>query len=218
MSYKIQVTTLPSKWPGCDALIALLAHSRQEHEEEAPQLLALLAQCFVATYLALFSYAFLACDARWLYRLVAHPLDQHAFARVFGGGARPALYTATPMGHAPPRPPPPSRPPPPGAAVKSSDPATPTTIPPNTVDKLSAAVDPAHLRARFNSRLLGPPQHSTSVDESQQQQQDSLAPPDAASRQRTVSHRDRATSQREPYEWVPPSTSILQFIAAKVRF
>lgn len=59
----LDATTLPSKWPGCDTLIALLSHER---DDDAPNLPILLAECFVAVYLALFTYALAACDSRWL--------------------------------------------------------------------------------------------------------------------------------------------------------
>src|SRR5690242_19902072 len=70
---------------GCDTLIALLSHER---DDDAPKLLLVLAECFTAVYLALFSYAFVAYDSRWLYRLAAHPIDQQMFSRMFGGGGK----------------------------------------------------------------------------------------------------------------------------------
>jgi len=52
-----------------------------------PNLLLLLTETWVAVYAALFVYAFWTYDARWLFRLVAHPVDGAMFAAVFGGGA-----------------------------------------------------------------------------------------------------------------------------------
>lgn len=99
----IEVTTLPSRWPGVQNLIALLS---REKDDDAPNLQLLLAECFVAVYLALFSYALAAYDSRWLYRLTAHPLDARMFASVFGGGGEKLLSTKSAP---PPRPRPPSK-------------------------------------------------------------------------------------------------------------
>lgn len=121
----IQVTTLPSKWPGVDNLVALLT---REKDEETPQLRLLLAETLFAVSafrtttvvfpfffsiprsfielnqlfqvaMSLFSYAFTAYDSRWLYRLAAHAFDAKQFANVFGGGGEKKFKTV------PPRPP-----------------------------------------------------------------------------------------------------------------
>ena len=96
----IDVSTLPSCWLGVQNLIALLS---REKDDNAPNLQLLLAECFVAVYLALFAYAFTAYDSRWLFRLAAHPLDARMFATVFGGGEKLISSTSAP----PPRPRPP---------------------------------------------------------------------------------------------------------------
>lgn len=65
----------------------LLAYLSRERDEDVPNLLLLLAESWVAVYLALFTYAFSSYDSRWLYRLVAHPVNAALFSCVFGGGA-----------------------------------------------------------------------------------------------------------------------------------
>lgn len=88
-------------------LITLLTHER---DEDAPNLRLLLAEAWVAVYLAIFSYAFVAYDSRWLYRLMAHPVDEQMFSMVFGGGGeqRTLVETSAVAGgkaSVPPRPP-----------------------------------------------------------------------------------------------------------------
>ncbi|KAK0411859.1 hypothetical protein QR680_005883 [Steinernema hermaphroditum] len=128
------VSSVPSKWPGVDNLVALLS---REHDEDSPNLRLLLAECFVAISMSLFCYAFTACDSRWLYRLAAHDMNIHSFGEVFGGGGEKKLKTA-----APPRPPRPSRP---VSAISNG-----TQAPIATSKNDSAA-----LRARLHARVFG---------------------------------------------------------------
>lgn len=65
----------------------LLAYLSRERDEDVPNLLLLLAESWVAVYLALFTYAFSAYDSRWLYRLVGHSINSTMFSLIFGGGA-----------------------------------------------------------------------------------------------------------------------------------
>lgn len=63
-----------------------MAWLSRERDEDVPNLLLLLAESWVAVYLSMFAYALTAYDSRWLYRLVAHPINANMFATVFGGG------------------------------------------------------------------------------------------------------------------------------------
>ncbi|VDP52475.1 unnamed protein product [Soboliphyme baturini] len=79
-----QVTSLPEKWPGVGNLVTLLSVSQNE---DMPNLLMMLVEGWGAIYLSLFAYAFTSYDSRWLYRLMAHPVNDEMFSAVFGGGA-----------------------------------------------------------------------------------------------------------------------------------
>ena len=84
---------------GVQNLVALLS---REKDDDTPNLQVLLAECFLAVYMALFAYAFTAYDSRWLYRLSAHPITPQMFATVFGGGGEKKLSSNKAQ---PPRPP-----------------------------------------------------------------------------------------------------------------
>ncbi|WKY17140.1 hypothetical protein Q1695_001621 [Nippostrongylus brasiliensis] len=122
-----QVTTLPSRWPGVDDLVALLSRDK---DFDAPRLRQLLAECFVAVSMSLFCFAFAVYDSRWLYRLAAHKMDVPNFSFVFGGGGETRSKSTPPV-----------RPP------------NPRTRSPGSV---SSSTDAQALRSKFNSKVLGP--------------------------------------------------------------
>lgn len=125
------------------------------------------------------------------------------FARIFGGGAKVPSATKG-VSAAPPSRPPPPRPaqaPKPDNIDQSSGHLT------TTYEKLTTAVDPAQLRARFNVRLLGH-QHAAGAAEVQRPR----AVTEAFTQPHTVVRQHTASS----YLWVPPKCSILQYIASKV--
>ncbi|KRZ61540.1 DmX-like protein 1 [Trichinella nativa] len=78
----IQVTSKPSQWPGIDLSSSFLTTDR---DEDVPNLLILLVETWTSIYLSLFAYCMYAYDSRWLYRLMAHPVNESLFATVFGG-------------------------------------------------------------------------------------------------------------------------------------
>lgn len=89
-----QIKTLPNKWPGVEGLVALLA---REKDEDVPNLRLLLSECFIAVTLSLFCYSLTIYDSRWLYRLVAHPLNEQTFSILFGGGSERRLRSSVPI-------------------------------------------------------------------------------------------------------------------------
>uniref|UniRef100_A0A915I9Y3 RAVE complex protein Rav1 C-terminal domain-containing protein n=1 Tax=Romanomermis culicivorax TaxID=13658 RepID=A0A915I9Y3_ROMCU len=145
-SDEYHVTSSPHKWPGTENLLACLS---RERDEDVPNLLLLLAETWVAIYLALFAYSFCSYDSRWLYRLVAHPVDADTFAKVFGGGAevKSSLGLASEHQETSDF----------GSTVSSqlsSDPSS--TFPAMTALARTQTVnDPASLRARFNAKVFG---------------------------------------------------------------
>src|SRR3569623_1704180 len=84
----ISVATLPTKWPGVDSIVALIA---RQVDEEMPNLRLLLMECFISITMSLFCYAFSVYDSRWLYRLAAHEMNSKNFGLVFGGGGEKRL-------------------------------------------------------------------------------------------------------------------------------
>lgn len=86
------VCTTPSKWPGVANLRALLA---REKDEDIPKLNVLLLESFIATYVSLATYAFVTCDSRILYRLIAHNFSVETWSSIFGGGMKKLLRKAT---------------------------------------------------------------------------------------------------------------------------
>ncbi|KAK3918101.1 DmX-like protein 2, partial [Frankliniella fusca] len=87
----LQVTTIPSKWPGVTNLRALLARDK---DEDTPRLNILLCEAFVATYMSLITYATATCDSHILYRLAGQNFSNHTWATLFGGGVKKLLRVA----------------------------------------------------------------------------------------------------------------------------
>ncbi|XP_075227186.1 rabconnectin-3 alpha isoform X2 [Lycorma delicatula] len=89
----LQVTTLPSKWPGVTNLRALLA---REKDEDTPRLNVLLCEAFVGAYMSLVVYAIATCDCHILYRLAGQKFNNNnTWAILFGGGVKKLLRVAT---------------------------------------------------------------------------------------------------------------------------
>lgn len=87
----LAVSTSPSKWPGVDSIVALIA---RQVDEEMPNLRLLLLECFISITLSLFCYSFAVYDSRWLYRLMAHETNAKNFGLLFGGGGEKRLRSA----------------------------------------------------------------------------------------------------------------------------
>lgn len=140
------VTSSPHKWPGTENLLAYLS---RERDEDVPNLLLLLAETWVAIYLALFAYSFCSYDSRWLYRLVAHPVDADTFSKVFGGGAEVKSSLGLASDH--------QETSDFGSTVSSQFSSEPSsTFPATTATARSQTVNhPSNLRARFNAKLFG---------------------------------------------------------------
>ncbi|XP_065333652.1 dmX-like protein 2 isoform X2 [Cloeon dipterum] len=88
----LQVTTLPSKWPGVTNLRALLA---REKDEDTPKLNVLLCEAFIATYMSLVVYAMSTCDCNILFRLVGQKFSNATWASLYGGGVKKLLRVAS---------------------------------------------------------------------------------------------------------------------------
>ncbi|XP_066150653.1 dmX-like protein 2 isoform X3 [Euwallacea fornicatus] len=88
----LQIVTLPSKWPGVTSLRALLA---REKDEDTPRLTVLLCEAFTATYLALLLYGLVTCDCVILFHVTAHKLEGDVWGKLFGGGVKKLLRTAS---------------------------------------------------------------------------------------------------------------------------
>ncbi|XP_050306486.1 dmX-like protein 2 isoform X3 [Anthonomus grandis grandis] len=87
-----QIVTLPAKWPGVTSLRALLA---REKDEDTPRLTVLLCEAFTATFLALLLYGLVTCDCVILFHVTAHNLDTDVWGKLFGGGIKKLLRTAS---------------------------------------------------------------------------------------------------------------------------
>ncbi|VDM39617.1 unnamed protein product [Toxocara canis] len=186
----VRVTTIPSKWPGVDNLVALL---NREKDEEAPQLRLLLTETFVAIMMSLFSYAFTAYDSRWLYRLAAHVVDMRQFANVFGGGGEKKLRTVPPA--RPPRPTTPRKP------SSSSTHGSSSDTPHLQTASNNLSIDSSAFRAKFHAKVFGTDSPMT-------------LPPGAP---KPSSTSVSGTSEQTIYRWVPPNKNIVQMFAEKHR-
>uniref|UniRef100_A0A914EHD8 Uncharacterized protein n=1 Tax=Acrobeloides nanus TaxID=290746 RepID=A0A914EHD8_9BILA len=127
----ISVATLPTKWPGVDSIVALIA---RQVDEEMPNLRLLLMECFISITMSLFCYAFSVYDSRWLYRLAAHEMNSKNFGLVFGGGGEKRLRSA------------PSRPP---ARPRQS------TSSSNADSSSKSTDDSAAIRAKLHAKVFG---------------------------------------------------------------
>lgn len=87
-----QITTLPSKWPGVTSLRALLA---REKDDDTPRLTVILCEAFAAVYLALLLYGLCSYDCVILFHVAAHNFTQETWGRLFGGGTKKLLRTAS---------------------------------------------------------------------------------------------------------------------------
>ncbi|KAH9413091.1 DmX-like protein 1 [Dermatophagoides pteronyssinus] len=85
-------TTSPAKWPGVQALQALIV---REKDEDLPKLHTLLCEGFVAVYLSQLIYALTICDSNILYRLLGVKFSEKSWGDLFGGGAKKLLYVST---------------------------------------------------------------------------------------------------------------------------
>lgn len=87
-----QITTLPSKWPGVTSLRALLA---REKDDDTPRLTVILCEAFAAVYLALVLYGLCSYDCVILFHVAAHDFTQETWGKLFGGGIKKLLRTAS---------------------------------------------------------------------------------------------------------------------------
>ncbi|KAL1506470.1 hypothetical protein ABEB36_005832 [Hypothenemus hampei] len=92
----LRIVTLPPKWPGVTSLRALLAG---EKDEDSPRLTVLLCEAFTATYLALLLYGLATCDCVILFHVTAHTFNNDVWGRLFGGGVKKLLRTASLSGN-----------------------------------------------------------------------------------------------------------------------
>ncbi|GMT36366.1 hypothetical protein PFISCL1PPCAC_27663 [Pristionchus fissidentatus] len=181
----IRVTTSPGKWPGVENVVALLG---RERDEDAPQLRLLLAECFVAITMSLFSFALSAYDARWLFRLSAHFVDSNQFSNIFGGGGEKKLKSA-----------PPARPPRPAAPHADS----------NNIDKNPTGDNVAEslaLRAKLHAKVFGIENHPVMIKKREEEKKASEAA--AAKVAKPI--------EQTIYRWVPPKKNIVQMYAEKI--
>lgn len=87
-----QITTLPSKWPGVTSLRSLLI---REKDDDTPRLTVILCEAFAAVYLALVLYGLCSYDCVILFHVAAHNFTQETWGRLFGGGIKKLLRTAS---------------------------------------------------------------------------------------------------------------------------
>ncbi|XP_055346416.1 dmX-like protein 2 isoform X2 [Paramacrobiotus metropolitanus] len=78
-------TTQPSKWPGVQALRALMA---RERDENAPKLHVLLMETYIAVYMSMIVTGVALRDVSLLYRLVGVNFNVKTWSSIFGGGAK----------------------------------------------------------------------------------------------------------------------------------
>nr|CAI5817941.1 unnamed protein product [Callosobruchus analis] len=88
----ITISTLPPKWPGVTSLRALLA---REKDEDTPRLTVILCEAFTAVYMALLLYGLVSHDPVILYHVTAHNFDPEVWGKLFGGGTKKLLRTAS---------------------------------------------------------------------------------------------------------------------------
>ncbi|CAH0558785.1 unnamed protein product [Brassicogethes aeneus] len=86
------IITLPQKWPGVNNLRSLLA---REKDEDTPRLTVVLCEAFTATYLALLLYGLVTCDCVILFHVTGHNFNAEVWGRLFGGGIKKLLRTAS---------------------------------------------------------------------------------------------------------------------------
>ncbi|XP_063931709.1 dmX-like protein 2 isoform X3 [Zophobas morio] len=91
-----QIITFPPKWPGVTSLRALLA---REKDEDTPRLTVVLCEAFTATYLALVLYGLSTCDCVILFHVTGHVFNTDVWGRLFGGGIKKLLRTASITGN-----------------------------------------------------------------------------------------------------------------------
>ncbi|XP_076252311.1 rabconnectin-3 alpha isoform X2 [Rhynchophorus ferrugineus] len=137
----LQIVTLPPKWPGVTSLRALLA---REKDEDTPKLTVLLCEAFTATYLALLIYGLVTCDCVILFHVAAHTFNAEVWGRLFGGGVKKLLRTASLTSN-------PSNHPSLQTQVSVQTPSEESSGPANWLNKQ---------RVKLNTKLLG---HQTSV-------------------------------------------------------
>lgn len=108
----------------------------REKDDDRPPLRHLLAECYVSIVMSLFCFAIAAHDARWLYRLASHDMNENRFGWIFGGGGHKKLKTA-----------PPSRPPRPLAPRSENTTENPS--------QEGNGPDAHAIRSKLHSKLLG---------------------------------------------------------------
>ncbi|XP_030754716.1 dmX-like protein 2 isoform X2 [Sitophilus oryzae] len=137
----LMIVTFPAKWPGVSGLRALLA---REKDEDTPRLTVLLCEAFTATYLALLIYGLVTCDCVILFHVAAHTFNPEVWGRLFGGGVKKLLRTAS------------------VTSSQSNHPSlqTQTSVQTPSEDSSSAANWLNKQRVKLNTKLLG---HQPSV-------------------------------------------------------
>ena len=108
----------------------------REKDDESPHLRILLVECYVSIVMSLFCFAIVAHDARWLYRLASHDMNEDRFGLIFGGGGQKKLKSV-----------PPTRPPRPLAPRNEN----------GTDPSISDSGSDGHaIRSKLHNKLLGP--------------------------------------------------------------
>ncbi|CDW52018.1 Protein RBC-1, isoform a [Trichuris trichiura] len=170
-----EVVTNPEKWPGVDCSPHTLSGDR---DEDVPNLLVLLVESWAAIFLSLFTFCLCTYDSRWLYRLVAHPVNAQLFSTIFGGGGHRSMLVDVQNSQLR------------RQSCKSSD-----TYETATSDGTVEQLDPAKLRAKFHSKVLGHRDRSNSTV------------------QLTADGRQVILTTKT--EWVQPRKSVISFYMTK---
>ncbi|XP_072393097.1 dmX-like protein 2 isoform X1 [Diabrotica undecimpunctata] len=90
------IITIPSKWPGVTSLRSLLA---REKDDDTPRLTVILCESFTAVYLSLVLYGLVTYDCIILFHVNAHIFDSDVWGKLFGGGIKKLLRTASLAGN-----------------------------------------------------------------------------------------------------------------------
>lgn len=132
------ITTSPSKWPGVQNLIALIA---REKDDDIPRLNVLLCESFVGIFVSLFVYGIAACDCHILYRLCGQRFSNQTWATLYGGGVKKLLRRGTTRQST--------------LNLSSTQPEQNTSQDENGGEQTRTVIDDLRHRVKLNMRILG---------------------------------------------------------------
>ncbi|XP_050512358.1 dmX-like protein 1 isoform X2 [Diabrotica virgifera virgifera] len=152
------IITIPSKWPGVTSLRSLLA---REKDDDTPRLTVILCESFTAVYLSLVLYGLVTYDCIILFHVNAHIFDSDVWGKLFGGGIKKLLRTASLAGNHPHHP----------QYLSQQSVKTPSTDEPN-----GPATWLSKQRVKLNTKLLG--QQPSKMKEDKPTYREQFVPPE----------------------------------------